>query len=95
VPGLGRRKQQVLKTGGLDFLASAMMETEKMDTNYPYGDNKRDDSFNAGICKVRHLVGTWSYCFTLCLNSKTGFFLGNAGQPGGACVHPISSAWKL
>ncbi len=28
-----------------------MMETATLSTDYPYGDNKVDDSFNAGLCK--------------------------------------------
>ncbi len=51
IPGLGRRKQEVLAAGGASFLASAMLETDRLDTNYPYGDNKVGDSFNAGIAK--------------------------------------------
>ncbi|GGM94334.1 hypothetical protein GCM10011609_34750 [Lentzea pudingi] len=52
IGGLGTRKQQVRNAGGnvLD-LAVAMLETERMDTNYPYGDNKRDDAANFGIFK--------------------------------------------
>ena len=52
VSGLGARKQQILNTGGnaLD-LAVAMEETEHMDTNYPYGDNKTGDASNWGIFK--------------------------------------------
>ncbi|PSL47127.1 hypothetical protein B0I31_12534 [Saccharothrix carnea] len=52
ISGLGSRKQQVRNAGAnvLD-LAVAMLETERMDTNYPYGDNKRDDAANFGIFK--------------------------------------------
>ncbi|RDI23127.1 hypothetical protein [Lentzea flaviverrucosa] len=52
ISGLGSRKQQVRSAGGnvLD-LAVAMLETERMNTNYPYGDNKRDDAANFGIFK--------------------------------------------
>jgi len=52
VPGLGRRKRQLRKIGAtLAFLASAMMETQGMTTNYKYGDGKTGDSFNAGLAK--------------------------------------------
>ena len=52
VGGLGARKQQVRNAGGnaLD-LATAMLETDNMGTNYAYGDNKRDDAANFGIFK--------------------------------------------
>lgn len=52
VRGLGANKQ-AYKNAGADrrFLASAMMETELMDTNYTYGDGKSGDAFNAGACK--------------------------------------------
>lgn len=52
VPGLGARKQAILGAGGntLD-LAIAMLETENMQTNYAYGDNKVDDSANFGLFK--------------------------------------------
>lgn len=52
IGGLGSRKQQVRNAGGnvLD-LAVAMLETDRMNTNYPYGDNKRDDAANFGIFK--------------------------------------------
>jgi hypothetical protein len=32
-------------------VASAMIETEALDTNYPAGDGKTGDSYNLGICK--------------------------------------------
>ncbi|KAG9118941.1 hypothetical protein FRC07_006273, partial [Ceratobasidium sp. 392] len=52
VPGLGNRKKAITAVGGNDLdLAIAMLETENMQTNYPYGDNKTGDSFNAGIFK--------------------------------------------
>lgn len=52
VSGLGANKQ-AYRNAGADrrFLASAMMETELMDTNYAYGDNKTGDAFNAGATK--------------------------------------------
>ncbi|MFC6017400.1 carbohydrate-binding domain-containing protein [Plantactinospora solaniradicis] len=52
VSGLGSRKQAVTRAGGnvLD-LAIAMLETDNMQTNYPYGDNKSGDAANFGIFK--------------------------------------------
>ncbi|KFY79750.1 hypothetical protein V499_01291 [Pseudogymnoascus sp. VKM F-103] len=52
VSGLGSRKTQIKNAGGSSRdLAIAMMETEKMDTNYAYGDNKSGDAANFGIFK--------------------------------------------
>jgi hypothetical protein len=52
VSGLGVNKQALLTAGASEYmLASAMMETERMDTSYPYGDNKWGNGFNAGVCK--------------------------------------------
>jgi hypothetical protein len=52
VSGLGTNKKALTAAGGsLDMMASAMMETEKMDTNYTYGDGKTGDSANFGVCK--------------------------------------------
>jgi hypothetical protein len=52
VSGLGSRKQAVLNNGAtvLD-LAIAMLETERMTTNYTYGDGKSGDAANFGIFK--------------------------------------------
>ncbi|PHZ07726.1 uncharacterized protein RHIMIDRAFT_188864, partial [Rhizopus microsporus ATCC 52813] len=52
VPGLGKRKQEILSSGGevLD-LAIAMLESDHMITDYPYGDNKSGDAANFGIFK--------------------------------------------
>lgn len=52
VSGLGARKRQVTAAGAntLD-LATAMLETDNMQTNYPYGDNKTGLSANFGIFK--------------------------------------------
>ncbi|KAF3038540.1 hypothetical protein E8E12_008412 [Didymella heteroderae] len=52
VSGLGSRKQAILKAGGntLD-IAIAMLETEGMQTNYAYGDNKSYDAANFGLFK--------------------------------------------
>jgi len=52
VSGLGANKRSYQDAGaGRSFLASAMMETELMNTNYAYGDNKSGDAFNAGATK--------------------------------------------
>ena len=57
VSGLGSRKQQVTGAGGNSLdLAVAMLETENMGTNYPYGDNKSGDSANFGIFKQNWLM---------------------------------------
>ncbi|KAF8152577.1 hypothetical protein B0H34DRAFT_664070, partial [Crassisporium funariophilum] len=52
VPGLGARKQQLLNCGAtvLD-LAIAMLETDRMSTDYTYGDGKTYDSANFGVFK--------------------------------------------
>ena len=66
VSGLGSNKQAYLNAGAdRRFLASAMMETEKMDTNYAYGDNKSGDAFNAGATKqnwgmTRNCHSSWN-----------------------------------
>jgi len=52
VSGLGANKAALRSAGASQYmLASAMMETERMDTNYAFGDNKTGDSFNAGVTK--------------------------------------------
>ncbi|KAH7070788.1 hypothetical protein BKA63DRAFT_579488 [Paraphoma chrysanthemicola] len=52
ISGLGQRKRQITAAGANSFnLAIAMLETERMDTNYAYGDNKQNDSANFGIFK--------------------------------------------
>jgi hypothetical protein len=66
VSGLGSNKQAYINAGAnRSFLASAMMETEQMNTNYAYGDNKTGDAFNAGACKqnwymMRHCHSAWN-----------------------------------
>ncbi|RCI00777.1 hypothetical protein CU097_015794 [Rhizopus azygosporus] len=52
VPNLGKRKQEILSSGGevLD-LAIAMLESDHMITDYAYGDNKSGDAANFGIFK--------------------------------------------
>ncbi|MEV7179753.1 carbohydrate-binding domain-containing protein [Kitasatospora sp. NPDC093679] len=57
VGGLGSRKQQVRNAGGSSLdLAVAMLETERMDTAYPYGDNKSGDAANFGMFKQNWLM---------------------------------------
>ncbi|RII07894.1 hypothetical protein CUC08_Gglean008872 [Alternaria sp. MG1] len=52
ISGLGSRKRQVTAAGASSLnLAIAMLETERMDTNYAYGDNKQNDAANFGIFK--------------------------------------------
>jgi hypothetical protein len=59
VPGLGKRKQQILKAkSGTAFLASAMMETKKMSVSeypagdeYPGGKPKTGGAYCAGLAK--------------------------------------------
>lgn len=52
VSGLGENKRAYVNAGaGRSFIASAMMETEAMTTNYTYGDGKSGDAFNAGAAK--------------------------------------------
>src|ERR1700736_2419046 len=53
VPGLGARKREISKHGGsvLD-MAVAMLETDPLHADfYPYGDSKKGDAANFGICK--------------------------------------------
>ena len=54
VSGLGSNKSAYRSAGASQyFIASAMMETEKIDpSTYSYGDGKTGDSFNAGACKM-------------------------------------------
>jgi hypothetical protein len=57
VNGLGSRKVQVRNAGGNSLdLAVAMLETETMQANYAYGDNKTGDSANFGIFKQNWLM---------------------------------------
>ncbi|WP_061296237.1 carbohydrate-binding domain-containing protein [Herbidospora cretacea] len=57
VSGLGSRKQAIRNAGGdaLD-IAIAMLETENMQTNYAYGDNKSGDAANFGLFKQNWLM---------------------------------------
>lgn len=52
ISGLGARKQQITAAGADSFdLAIAMLESERMQADYAYGDNKQQDSANFGIFK--------------------------------------------
>ncbi|KAG1137237.1 hypothetical protein G6F37_010458 [Rhizopus arrhizus] len=52
VPGLGKRKQAILRSGGgIWDIAIAMLENDHLSTDYPYGDKKSGDSANFGIFK--------------------------------------------
>jgi hypothetical protein len=85
VAGLGANKRAYQDAGAnRSFLASAMMETERMDTNYVYGDNKSGDSFNAGATKqnwgmMRQCHSPWSgygpndFAISAQLNSSRAF----------------------
>jgi hypothetical protein len=62
VVGLGGSKQAYIKAGAsLNFLASAMMETDRMSTDYPDGSGKKMDSFNAGAAKQNWFMIRTSY----------------------------------
>lgn len=57
VGGLGSRKQQVRNAGGNSLdLAVAMLETDTMNSNYAYGDNKTGDAANFGIFKQNWMM---------------------------------------
>ncbi|KAF8059827.1 hypothetical protein FPV67DRAFT_339557 [Lyophyllum atratum] len=52
VSGLGARKKQLIACGANELdLAIAMLETERMSTDYTYGDGKTYDSANFGVFK--------------------------------------------
>jgi hypothetical protein len=52
VEGLGTNKKALTAAGGTRYdMASAMMETENISTNYTYGDGKTGDATNFGVCK--------------------------------------------
>ena len=84
VSGLGSNKNSYRNSGAeRSFLASAMMETEQMTTNYTYGDGKTGDSFNAGACKqnwgmMRQCHSAWNqygsgdYAVSAAMNSNKG-----------------------
>ncbi|KAH6618996.1 hypothetical protein C7974DRAFT_318092 [Boeremia exigua] len=66
ISGLGARKTQVTAAGANSFnMAIAMLETERMDTNYAYGDNKQNDAANFGIFKQN-----WSMLRVCCSRFK-------------------------
>ncbi len=54
------------------MLASAMIETTDMSTDYPLGDNKTGDSFNAGVAKQNW--GMIRTCHTAWNNLKSTDF---------------------
>jgi hypothetical protein len=75
VSGLGANKQALKNAGATQYqMASAMLETELMNTNYTYGDGKTGSGFNAGREKMNQWeadqagVGRgsnsafWNYC---------------------------------
>ncbi|KAF8873872.1 hypothetical protein BD779DRAFT_1664312 [Infundibulicybe gibba] len=52
VSGLGARKKQLIACGANELdMAIAMLETERMSTDYTYGDGKSGDSANFGVFK--------------------------------------------
>ncbi|KAG6816366.1 hypothetical protein H0H87_006639 [Tephrocybe sp. NHM501043] len=52
ISGLGARKQQLTACGANSLdMAIAMLETDKMSTDYTYGDGKTGDSANFGVFK--------------------------------------------
>jgi hypothetical protein len=67
VEGLAARKAVIMGTAGATqyFLASAMMETERLLADYTLGDGKTGDAFNAGLAKqnwgmTRRCHSAWS-----------------------------------
>jgi hypothetical protein len=68
--GLGARKAEIVdqmtaQSGHAMFLASAMMETDNLQADYPLGDNKTGDAFNAGLTKqnwgmIRSCHAAWN-----------------------------------
>ncbi|CAG8161600.1 hypothetical protein PENNAL_c0076G03581 [Penicillium nalgiovense] len=57
VPGLGARKQEILKAGGnTRDMAIAMLETDNMNTDYKYGDGKTGDGTNFGVFKQNWFI---------------------------------------
>ncbi|CAG8887259.1 unnamed protein product [Penicillium egyptiacum] len=57
VPGLGVRKQEILKAGGnTRDMAIAMLETDTMTTDYKYGDGKTGDGTNFGVFKQNWFI---------------------------------------
>jgi len=75
VSGLGANKTALRNAGASQYqVASAMLETELINTSYTYGDGKSGDSFNAGREKMNFWEATqagvgrgsttafWNYC---------------------------------
>ncbi|KIQ61562.1 hypothetical protein TR51_19630 [Kitasatospora griseola] len=57
IGGLGNRKGQVRAAGATSLdLAVAMLETDTMNSNYAYGDNKSGDAANFGIFKQNWMM---------------------------------------
>jgi hypothetical protein len=57
VPGLGRRKQEMLAAGGVVLdIAVAMLESDDMQATYVYGDAKTGDAANFGIFKQNWMM---------------------------------------
>ncbi|KAF8250986.1 hypothetical protein K440DRAFT_580147 [Wilcoxina mikolae CBS 423.85] len=84
VPGLSWQKQQVLNNGGNSLdLAIAMLETDDMTTNYPYGDNKSDDSANFGIFKQNWFM----------LRNACSYFYGQSTAQWGNGVSLNNNIW--
>lgn len=61
VPGLGKRKQQIMRHGG-QVLATAMLETDTLTTNYTDGDGKSGDSAHFGIFQQNWLMLRTFFC---------------------------------
>ncbi|EAW23603.1 glycoside hydrolase family 134 protein [Aspergillus fischeri NRRL 181] len=57
IPGLGQRKQALLKAGGNTMdMAIAMQESDHMKADYVYGDGKSGDATNFGIFKQNWMM---------------------------------------
>ncbi|MFE7672628.1 carbohydrate-binding domain-containing protein [Streptomyces albidoflavus] len=57
VGGLGARKGELLGAGANSLdLAVAMLESDRMSTDYPYGDGKSGDAANFGVFKQNWLM---------------------------------------
>jgi hypothetical protein len=97
--GLGSRKTQVRNAGAnvLD-LATAMLETENMQTNYAYGDNKSGDAANFGIFKQN-----WGMLRVACSQFKgqtssqynNGAVLNSNLSADISCLHQSQSYWGI
>lgn len=99
VSGLGWNKQALTSAGGnvLD-MATAMLETEKMDTNYTYGDGKTGDATNFGIFKQN-----WGMLRVSCNRFKgqstsqvsNGALLNSSRSADVRCLHDSQSYYGL